>query len=122
MISPQRPVVRLTESKLREIHWPSYDFYYGSGMGVEKDFVLGVGAEPQLHWRTFTETMLRFVSECHIEMIVTLWSLPRRGALHAPCAFDRLHDGSEIDGTIRFNAFEVSRAYGDYRRVGGRFP
>jgi proteasome assembly chaperone (PAC2) family protein len=41
-------------------------------MGVEKDFVLGVGAEPQLHWRTFTETMLRFVNECHVEMIVTL--------------------------------------------------
>src|SRR4030095_131830 len=70
--SVQRPVVRLTESKLREIHWPSYDFYYGSGMGVDKDFVLGVGAEPQLHWRTFTETMLRFVNECHVEMIGTL--------------------------------------------------
>ena len=64
--------MRLTESKLREIHWPSYDFYYGSGMGVEKDFVLGIGAEPQLRWRTFTETMLRFVRECHVEMIVTL--------------------------------------------------
>jgi proteasome assembly chaperone (PAC2) family protein len=70
--STQRPVVRLTESKLREIHWPSYDFYYGSGMGVEKDFVLGIGAEPHLRWRTFTETMLRFVGECHVEMIVTL--------------------------------------------------
>ncbi len=70
--SVQRPIVRLTESKLREIHWPSYDFYYGSGMGVERDFVLGVGAEPQLHWRTFTETILRFVKECQIEMIVTL--------------------------------------------------
>jgi proteasome assembly chaperone (PAC2) family protein len=70
--SVQRPMVRLTESKLREIHWPSYDFYYGSGMGVERDFVLGVGAEPQLHWRTFTETILRFVKECQIGMIVTL--------------------------------------------------
>src|SRR5262249_8699111 len=68
----QRPVGRLTESKMREIHWPSYDFYYGSGMGVERDFVLGVGAEPQLRWRTFGETILRFVSECHIEMIITL--------------------------------------------------
>src|SRR5262245_44423727 len=55
-VSVQRPVVRLTESKMREIHWPSYDFYYGSGMGVERDFVLGVGAGPQLRWRTFGET------------------------------------------------------------------
>jgi len=70
--SVQRPVVRLSESKIREIHWPSYDFYFGSGMGVERDFVLGLGAEPQLHWRTFTETILRLVGECHIEMVVTL--------------------------------------------------
>src|ERR1044071_73580 len=46
--SVQRAVVRLSESKSREIHWRSYDFYYGPGMGVEKDFVLGIGVEPQL--------------------------------------------------------------------------
>ena len=70
--SVQRPVVRLSESKIREIHWPSYDFYYGSGIGVERDFVLGIGVEPQLRWRTFIETMLRFVSEYRFEIIVTL--------------------------------------------------
>jgi predicted ATP-grasp superfamily ATP-dependent carboligase len=70
--SVQRPVVRLNESKVREIHWPSYDFYYGPGIGVARDFVLGIGVEPQLRWRTFTETMLRFVSQCRIEMIITL--------------------------------------------------
>src|SRR5437773_9202501 len=70
--SVQRPVVRLTESKIREIHWPSYDFYHGAGIGVERDFVLGIGAEPQLRWRTFTETLLRFTRECGNETIVTL--------------------------------------------------
>ncbi|MGH7824324.1 MAG: PAC2 family protein [Candidatus Binatia bacterium] len=70
--SMQRPVVRLTESKVREIHWPSYDFYHGSGLAVDRDYVLGIGIEPQLRWRTFTETMLRFVSECQIGMVVTL--------------------------------------------------
>jgi predicted ATP-grasp superfamily ATP-dependent carboligase len=70
--SVQRPVVRLTENKVREIQWPSYDFYHGSGMGLERDFVLGIGVEPQLRWRTFAETMLRFVSECRVGMVVTL--------------------------------------------------
>jgi predicted ATP-grasp superfamily ATP-dependent carboligase len=70
--SVQRPVVRMTENKIREIHWPSYDFYYGSGMGIERDFVLGIGAEPQLRWRTFAETMLYFFKECGIEMVITL--------------------------------------------------
>lgn len=70
--SVQRPIARLTENKQREIHWPTYDFYYGSGMGTERDFVLGVGIEPQLRWRTFVETMLRFITECRVELIVTL--------------------------------------------------
>jgi len=70
--SVQRPVVRLTDSKAREIHWPSYDFYHGSGIGVERDFVLGIGIEPQLRWRTFTQTILRLARECQIEIIVTL--------------------------------------------------
>jgi predicted ATP-grasp superfamily ATP-dependent carboligase len=70
--SVQRPIVRLNEIKAREIHWPSYDFYSGAGMAVEKDFVLGIGAEPQLRWRTFADTMLRFVRECKIELVVTL--------------------------------------------------
>src|SRR5262245_64544013 len=41
-------------------------------MGVEREFVRGVGSESQLRCRTFGETILRFVSECHIEMIITL--------------------------------------------------
>ena len=70
--SVQRPVVRLAESKIREIHWPSYDFYYGSGIGVERDFVMGIGAEPQLRWRSFAEAVLRFARESGIATIVTL--------------------------------------------------
>ena len=68
----QRPVVRLNESKVREIHWPSYDFYCGPGIGVDRDFVLGIGIEPHLRWRSFTDTMLRFTRECQAEMVVTL--------------------------------------------------
>lgn len=68
----QRPVVRLNDNKMREIHWPSYDFYHGAGIGVDRDFILGVGIEPHLRWRTFTETMLRFARECQAGMIVTL--------------------------------------------------
>ncbi len=32
----QRPMVRLNDNKEREIHWPSYDFYHGPGIGVDK--------------------------------------------------------------------------------------
>ena len=70
--SVQRPVVRLVEGTSRQIQWPSYDLYYGSGIGIERDFVFGIGSEPHLRWRTFCETMLRVVRECGVEMIITL--------------------------------------------------
>jgi predicted ATP-grasp superfamily ATP-dependent carboligase len=70
--SVQRPTVRLTETRIREIHWPSYDFHYGSGMGVERDFIFGIGGEPHLRWRTFGETVLRLVRECQVDTVVTL--------------------------------------------------
>ncbi|HXG52121.1 MAG TPA: PAC2 family protein [candidate division Zixibacteria bacterium] len=70
--SVQRPIVRLTEARTREIHWPSYDFYHAAAAAVERDFVLGVGMEPQLRWRTFSEAMLRVVRECGVEMVVLL--------------------------------------------------
>lgn len=70
--SIQRPVVRLTEGTHREIQWPSYDFYYGAGIGVERDFVFGIGAEPHLRWRAFTDLILRLVREWGIEAVVTL--------------------------------------------------
>jgi proteasome assembly chaperone (PAC2) family protein len=70
--SVQRPIVRLNDNKEREIHWPSYDFFYGTGIGAQADFVFGVGVEPQLRWRAFTETMLRFIGESHVGMLVTL--------------------------------------------------
>ncbi len=70
--SVQRPVVRLNNGLQREIHWPSYDFYYGTGVGVERDFVFGIGAEPHLHWRTFSETILGLARDCGTETVVTL--------------------------------------------------
>lgn len=68
----QRPQVRLADGLQREIHWPSYDFHHGSGIGVDRDFVFGVGAEPHLHWRGFTEAVFRLVRECKVELMVTL--------------------------------------------------
>jgi predicted ATP-grasp superfamily ATP-dependent carboligase len=70
--SVQRPMVRLAENKIREIQWPSYDFHYGAGTGVERDFIFGIGSEPHLRWRTFSEMLLRLVRECQVDTVVTL--------------------------------------------------
>jgi predicted ATP-grasp superfamily ATP-dependent carboligase len=69
--SIQRPVVRLHDGQ-RQIQWPSYDFYFGAGIGIERDFVFGVGTEPHLKWKTFCDTLLQVVRECKIELVITL--------------------------------------------------
>src|SRR5258706_4586529 len=68
--SIQRPQVRLVDGLRREIHWPTYDFHYG--IGIERDFAFGVGAEPHLRWRGFSDTILRLVRDSKIELVVTL--------------------------------------------------
>ena len=70
--SIQRPQVRLVDGLQREIHWPSYDFHYGGGIGMERDFVFGIGAEPHLRWRGFCDNVLRLVRECKVELVVSL--------------------------------------------------
>ena len=70
--SVQRPHVRLTNGTQREIQWPSYEFFYGSGIGVGRDFIFGTGSEPHLHWRAFYEIILRLAREWNVEMIITL--------------------------------------------------
>lgn len=69
--SIQRPMVRLSEGQ-RQIQWPSYDFYHGAGIGMERDFIFGIGAEPHLRWKTFSDAVQGVVRECRIELVVTL--------------------------------------------------
>src|SRR3989338_8053181 len=42
--SVQRPQVRLTEGTSRQIQWPSYDLYYGGGLGAGGGVFFWVGA------------------------------------------------------------------------------
>ena len=70
--SVQRPVVRLVQGTDRQIQWPSYDFYQGAGIGTERDFILGLGAEPNMRWRSFCDTILRIARDTRVEMIVSL--------------------------------------------------
>ncbi len=82
--SVQRPQVRLGKGSQRQIQWPSYEFYHGSGMGVEHDFVFATGPEPNLHWRGFCELILRLAREWKVEMIVTLGAYLDEGLYTRP--------------------------------------
>lgn len=53
-----RPHVRIEEDFNRTITWPENAFYYHVDPLLERDFVLLLGIEPNLKWRTFGEEIL----------------------------------------------------------------
>jgi proteasome assembly chaperone (PAC2) family protein len=78
----QRPQVRWHKGQ-REIVWPTNEFSYTRDPGLVQDVIVGLGVEPHLRWRSYTEAILRVVQECQVELVVTL------GALLADVAYSR---------------------------------
>jgi proteasome assembly chaperone (PAC2) family protein len=78
----QRPQVRLRNGE-REIIWPTNEFSYASDPRLVQDVIIGLGVEPHLRWRAYTDAILRIIQECKVELVVTL------GALLADVAYSR---------------------------------
>jgi predicted ATP-grasp superfamily ATP-dependent carboligase len=70
-----RPTVKLTEGRSREIEWPEVVLSSASMPGTDRDAVLLVGAEPNLRWRSFSETIVSTVQAVGVEMVVSLGAL-----------------------------------------------
>ncbi|MEZ5102572.1 MAG: PAC2 family protein [Thermoleophilia bacterium] len=70
-----RPHVSLADGLTRRIDWPENTFYAATAPGTERDAVLLLGIEPNLRWRTFTETIVGLVRRLDAAMVVTLGAL-----------------------------------------------
>lgn len=70
-----RPTITLTEGSQREIEWPGNILLAARMPNAERDLVLLVGTEPNLRWRTFSETLAEVADSLGTELVVTLGSL-----------------------------------------------
>ncbi len=70
-----RPHVRITGRFQRRIEWPANEFYYHIDRKGTRDYLIIVGVEPQLKWRTFAETVVAFCREVGVSTLVTLGGL-----------------------------------------------
>jgi proteasome assembly chaperone (PAC2) family protein len=96
----QRPQVRIRNGE-REVLWPANEFSYARDPGLVQDVIVGLGVEPHLRWRAYTEAIQQVVQECKVELVVTLGALladvsyarPIRltGAASDPSLARRLH-------------------------------
>jgi proteasome assembly chaperone (PAC2) family protein len=75
VFTDDRPIVRLRDGQTREIRWPLTDFTPGR-LGVDsRDFILGLGTEPNLRWKAFAEHVAEVATEMRVSEIVTVGAL-----------------------------------------------
>jgi len=70
-----RPQVRIPGRFQRYIQWPANEFFFHVNQKGQRDVIVLVGVEPQLKWRTFTESLIGFCRQHGVTMIVTLGAL-----------------------------------------------
>ena len=70
-----RPTVRIDSSGQRRLTWPGNEFFYARTPGEARDYVIGIGAEPNLRWRTFSQEFMDLFDALDVSMVVSLGAL-----------------------------------------------
>jgi len=70
-----RPTIVLTEGQARHIDWPQNTLIAARVPAADRDLILLDGTEPNLRWRTFSETIATAADALGVEMVITLGSL-----------------------------------------------
>ncbi len=70
-----RPTIVLSEGQARRIEWPHNELIAVRIPAAERDLVLLDGTEPNLRWRTFSETIATAADALGVEMVITLGAL-----------------------------------------------
>jgi proteasome assembly chaperone (PAC2) family protein len=70
-----RPTIVLSEGQSRQIDWPSNQLIAVRVPGADRDLVLFDGTEPNLRWRTFSETVATAADTLGVEMVISMGAL-----------------------------------------------
>lgn len=70
-----RPTITLDEGQTRRIEWPENNLISVEVPGADRDLILLDGTEPNLRWRTFSETISTAADALGVEMVITLGAL-----------------------------------------------
>lgn len=70
-----RPTISLDEGQTRRIDWPENNLIAARVPTADRDLVLLDGTEPNLRWRTFSETIATAADALGVELVVTLGAL-----------------------------------------------
>ncbi|HEX7279921.1 MAG TPA: PAC2 family protein [Solirubrobacterales bacterium] len=91
-----RPTISMDEGQTRHIEWPENNLYAVRIPTADRDLVLLDGTEPNLRWRTFSETIATAADALGIEMIVTLGALIAEVSHTLPVPITGLASSTEL--------------------------
>jgi proteasome assembly chaperone (PAC2) family protein len=70
-----RPTISLDEGQTRRIDWPANNLIAAPVPSADRDLVLFDGTEPNLRWRTFSETVATAAEALGVELVIALGAL-----------------------------------------------
>src|SRR5579883_2719114 len=70
-----RPQVRVVDNLQRRIIWPQNQLYAAKVPSASRDFLILIGAEPNLRWKTFTGLVLDYATGLGARTVVCLGGL-----------------------------------------------
>jgi proteasome assembly chaperone (PAC2) family protein len=91
-----RPTISMDEGQTRHIDWPENNLYAVRVPSADRDLVLLDGTEPNLRWRTFSETVATAADALGVEMIITMGALIAEVSHTLPVPITGLASSSEL--------------------------
>jgi proteasome assembly chaperone (PAC2) family protein len=95
-----RPNVVLEDGETRRIEWPTNDLAFCRVPNADRDLVLLDGTEPNLRWRTFSETIATAADALGIELVITLGALIAEVAHTLPVPITGLASSPNLIGEL----------------------
>jgi proteasome assembly chaperone (PAC2) family protein len=91
-----RPTITMDEGQTRRIDWPENNVFAVRVPSADRDLVLLDGTEPNLRWRTFSETIATVADALGVEMIITLGALIAEVSHTLPVPITGLASSAEL--------------------------
>ncbi|HEX6782595.1 MAG TPA: PAC2 family protein [Solirubrobacterales bacterium] len=91
-----RPNISMDEGQTRRIDWPENGFFAVRVPSADRDLILLDGTEPNLRWRTFSETIATVADTLGVEMIITLGALIAEVSHTLPVPITGLASSAEL--------------------------
>ena len=91
-----RPTISMDEGQTRRIDWPENSFFAVRVPSADRDLILLDGTEPNLRWRTFSETIATVADAVGVEMVITLGALIAEVSHTLPVPITGLASSAEL--------------------------